>query len=262
MTKLQLALAASALGLFFILYFGCETQSPKLKALEKSRVLVAESTDIKVLLQSAKTEISAEQSNSIAGIERQIDEVTSDSARPELLKQLSAKWYEMAYPSIAGFYAQSVAEITGTEDSWSIAGTTYTICVQRSKEEKIRAFCAGRAVQAFENAISLNPENTTHKVNLALAYTEYPPGDNPMKGISILLELNRENPDQVLVLTTLARLALKTSQFDRATKRLERAIRLDPENTDANCLLAQAYEGIGATEKAQLFSQKCRTMLN
>lgn len=258
MTKLQWAVIASAIALFLLMYFGCDNKPRDIKALEKSRALVAESTDVNALLQEAKASLSPAQSASILALEARLDEAGADSAGLELLKELSGQWYGLGAPALAGYYAQRVAEARGTEEAWSIAGTTYTICIQRSQDTKIRDFCTGRAVQAFENAISLNPASLAHQVNLALAYSANPPQDDPMKGILMLRNLNQNNPDNVLILNTLGRLSIQTGQYARAIERLERALAIEPGNIDATCLLAQAYEGAGESGKASEFAEKCR----
>ncbi|MEL6867343.1 MAG: tetratricopeptide repeat protein, partial [Bacteroidota bacterium] len=136
-------------------------------------------------------------------------------------------------------------------------GTTYAIGVQRISDERIRKYCTGRAVQAFESAISLEPDNLSHRVNLALCYTEDPPQDNPMKGILMLVDLNKQHPENVLVLSNLARLAMKTGQFDKAVERLQQALAVEPENVRVNCMLAQAFESAGKAAEAAPFQQKC-----
>ena len=176
MTKNQYILIFGSLLLFFVLYFGCDTSpNDSQKALEKTRALAAESTDINALLKSAKSDLIPEAENAVFALERQLEEAVDDSTKIGLFQQLSGLWFELGKLAISGYYAQSIAEIDNAENSWSIAGTTYTICVQRSQEEKVKNFCSGRAVTAFENAISINPENMAHKVNLALCYAENPP---------------------------------------------------------------------------------------
>lgn len=244
--------------MFFILYLGCETKPEDIKALETSRALAAESTDINTLLQEAKSSLDGMSSNSVLALETELDAALADSARVEVFKRLASNWYSLGYPSISGYYAQQIAELQGTEESWSIAGTTYTICIQQSQEQKVRDFCTGRAIQAFESAISLNPDETAHQVNLALAYAANPPQDNPMKGILLLRDLNQKDPDNVLVLNTLARLALQTGQYPRAVERLERALQLEPGNLNTICLLAEAYQGSGDVKKAEAFAEQCR----
>ncbi len=260
MTKLQLTAVFSTAFLLFVMYFGCDTKTKDIQRSEKSRVLSSEKTDINLLLKDARGAISDAQNTFVLTLEEQLEKAGSDSAKVDVLKQISGKWYEFGHPAIAGHYAQNVAELTNSEETWSIAGTTYAICLQEAKDDIIREFCSKRAVTAFENAISLNPESVVHKVNLALSYAEFPPADQPMKGVLLLLDLNRQYPENVLVLNSLARLAIKTGQFDRALVRLEKAIATEPENVGSNCLLATVYEALKKPVEAQQYLEKCRAL--
>ncbi|MBK8562238.1 MAG: hypothetical protein IPN76_02580 [Saprospiraceae bacterium] len=260
MNKGQWILIAAATVLFVILYFGFDTKPSKQKAVEKQRASPFTSPDINSMLVDAKGGLPAQAAASVAALEGSLEKALQDSAKVEAYKALSSLWYQLEKPGIAGYYAEKVAEIARTEEAWSIAGTTYSICLQREQEEKIKRFCTDQAVQALEKAASLTSDNIQHKVNLALVYTENPPKDMPMKGILMLRDLNEQNPDNVLVLTQLGRLAIKTSQFDRAVERLSKAVELEPSNKSATCLLAQAYEGLGDAAKATDFKSKCEKL--
>lgn len=258
MTKLQYIVIAGVSLLFLILYFGCETKPPGQQQVEQSRLLQAEATDVNLLIRAAHEKLPADQLSAIQAIQQGLREADTDSVRVDMLKKLSGRWYENGYPSIAGHYAQELAELQGTEEAWSIAGTTYAICVQRSEEKKVRAFCSQRAVTAFENAISINPNGVQNQVNLALTYTETPPPNEPMKGVLMLRELEQTFPESALVLTSLARLAIRTGQFEKAVERLNQALALEADNLNAICLLAQAYAGTGNQEQAAAYDQRCR----
>lgn len=258
MTKAQIGTIIFAVALLFAMYWGCDRKPPEQQEIERSRSLVVEATDASVLRDEAKSELSPAQLGPLTELEMSVEESISDSTKAELYKQLSGKWYEYGYPAVAGYYAQQVAEVENTEESWSIAGTTYSIAVQRAKDERTRTFATGRAVTAFENAISLNPDNPANQVNLALVYTENPPEDNPMQGVQMLLKLNNEYPDNVYILNSLGRLANRTGQYERAVERLEKAMSLSPDNPNTICLLAEAYRGAGRTEQAAEFQQRCQ----
>ena len=261
MTKLQYAILASAVVLFFTMYFGCNTKSTEIRALEKTRALEVEQTGIESLLSDAKAEISEADLSPVLILETQLAELLEeDTARVEIYQQLSSNWYQLGKPAISAYYAEKLAEIANTEDAWSIAGTTYAIGIQRANDQKVKDFCTGRAIRAFESAISINPENLNHRVNLALCYTENPPADNPMKGILILRELQQANPQSVVVLNTLARLAIQTGQLERAIQRLEEALSYEPDNPVTNCLLASAYERSGQTAQAQTYKERCNSL--
>lgn len=262
MTKIQWLTITFSVGLFSLLYFGFDTKTPEQKSFVKSRQLSAESANIDVLIKTAKQSLSGPQSNEILAIETQIEGAFPDSVNISELQRLSGKWYEFGQPAIAGYYAEKVAERSNAEEAWSIAGTTFTLCVQRADEQRIKDYCTDHAVQAFENAISINPNNIAHKANLALCYTENPPKDDPMKGILMLVGLNKEFPDNVLILNNLGRLAIDTGQFERAVERLEQALSLDPDNVTTICLLSKAYDSSGQTEKARQFAELCSKLIN
>ena len=260
MTKLQLSVVAFSTILFLGLYFGFDIKDRTQKEVEQRRSLIAESTDISTLLNEAKEDLTASQSATLVALETAVREATSDSIRIKAQEKLSGWWYDQGQPAIAGFHAEQIAELVGSEEAWSIAGTTFAICQQRSQDEKVRSYCSQHAVKAFENAISLNPSGLANQVNLALTYTEAPPKDNPMKGILMLVELNKRYPENVLVLTNLGRLAIQTGQFAKAVERLQKAVELEPENVVANCLYAKALDGAGQRPLAEEYQKKCQSL--
>ncbi len=258
MTRLQYITIGSVIALFLVLYLACDTKAPNQGQIEKSRALMAESTDIDNLIRDAHDQLAPHEVSTIQVLEQELQSAETDSAKVAVYQQLSSRWYATGQIAIAGHYAQQIADVDNTEESWSIAATTYAICVQRVDDPKVKAFCQQRAITAFENAISLDPDEVANKVNLALTYTEMPPENNPMKGVLMLRELQAEYPEDVLVLNTLARLAIQTNQFERAIQRLEQALSIEPENTTTICLLGQAYANAGDTAKAQPFITRCQ----
>jgi tetratricopeptide (TPR) repeat protein len=257
MTKSQIATVGAAVLLLLVMYIGCDTKPQKIKDVEKSRSLVTEATDINVLLTEAKDSLKPSQLALISALEDELAAQPTDTGKVSKLKQLSGQWFQLDRPAIAGHYAEEVAELLNTEESWSITGTTYAIAVQSGRNQRVRDYATGRAVKAFENAISINPKEIGYKLNLALLYTDNPPADNPMKGILMILDLNRANPDNPNILMNLGRLAIRTNQFDKAVERLERALTLDPSLTPAICMLGQAYAGLGQMDKAKSYEQRC-----
>lgn len=258
MTKLQYIAVGSVIVLFMVLYVGCDTKPPGQGQVERTRVLQSETLDIGNLIRTAHEDLPADQWSTVQAWQQEVEEATEDSVKVSYLKQISGVWYNNGHPAIAGHYAQEVAELLNTEEAWSIAGTTFAICVQKSKAQKVKAFCQQRAVQALESTISMNPEEDSYRVNLALLYTDFPPPNEPMKGVLMLRELEQAFPESALVLTSLARLAIRTSQFEKAIQRLGQALELEPNNRNALCLMVQAQAGAGNIAEAKSFEQRCQ----
>jgi tetratricopeptide (TPR) repeat protein len=258
MNSTQIVTVAGAFLLFLILYLGFDKVPPSGRDLEKSRMLQMESTSVSNLVREASTGMSTEQRSVIEALDLDLRKVGKDTINMlRILETLAGTWYNSGFSAISGNYAEEIAKIQKTEASWSIAGTTYALCLNQNDSEKIRSFCFKRAVNAFERAISIDPDKIEPRINLAVCYTDFPMPEDPMKGIIMLRELNNTYPKNVQVLNQLGRLALKTNQFERAIERLEEAYNIDPTNKNTVCLLADAYKMAGNGVKALDFEKKC-----
>ena len=133
MNKGQWILIASAAMLFAVLYFGFDTKPSKQKAIEAQRAGSFASTDINSMLVDAKANLTAQASASVSALEAELGKASQDSAKISVFRELSSRWYLLDKTGIGGYYAEQVAEIARDEESWSIAGTTYSICIQREQ---------------------------------------------------------------------------------------------------------------------------------
>lgn len=257
MNRLQITVLASAIGLFLFLYFTCSTTPPTQKAIEKSRALTIESTDASSLLSEAKSRLDTRGTAEILTLEAALENASGDTARTESYKALSGKWYQLGEFALAGYYAEEAANLENSGPSWGIAGSTYYLCAQQT-DDKQRQFCASRALKAFENAISLDPEDLSYRINLALTYTDFPTADEPMKGILMLRELDTQHPENPSILFHLGRLAIQTGQWERAIERLNTVVSLQSDNRNAWCLLAQAYQETGNQAQADMCMSRCQ----
>ena len=257
MNQKQWLLVACTAIFVVALYFGAQTKPGKIKSLEKSRVQTIEATGIENLLKEAQKNLKKPDMDYAQSILQMVEKASEDSAKVSGYKELAARWFQLGFPAISGYYAEQVAVIDSTEEAWSIAGTTYAFALKGEFSENVKQFAYRRAMTAFENALSFNPQNINHKINMALCQTDFPPKENPMQGILSLRKLNEENPNNTSILNQLGMLAIKTNQMDRAKERLEQSIAIDPNNNTTICLLADVYASIGDATKAETFKQKC-----
>ncbi len=261
MTRLQLIVVASTVLLFAVLYFGFDTKPQERQGIDAARKKIAVKTDIQALLAEAREDLNPDELTFLGSVHQVLNATEADSLKIPMWKELSSAWYSYNRPDLAGHYAELIAGVLNTADAWSIAGTTYAIGGQRLENEKHRIFATEHAAAAFENAISMEPDNVAHRTNLAVCYVDNPPADNPMKGVQMLLNLDKKYPEAIGVQNTLARFAIKTSQFEKAAARLEKVLTMDADNRNATCLLAKAYEGLGETDKAMNFNERCQALL-
>ncbi len=260
MRRPQWIAAGVTLLLVAITYWGCPVRPPELDA-DFNRAPTA-ATGLQSLIREAHTQLTPAQQATLATLEDRLASQEEDSARVDLLQQIAGEWYQADQPAISGAYAAQIAEIENTEAAWGITGTTFSLCLRKEGiDGKTRQYCADQAEQAYQAAISLNPGEPEHRINLAVTYTDNPPPDNPMKGILMLRELEKDYPDEPQVYVTLAQLAIKTNQLDRAAERLLRADQLRPGDPDIVCPLARVYENLGRTGEADIYARKCSELL-
>ena len=258
MTKGQWLLLGLGFALFVLLYFVFDTKPQSKKLSEKSRAMQMEVTGIQNLVFEARKSLDTESLALLDQANQEVKAAETNGQKSEAYKSLSGVWFQMHQKAIAGYFAEEAAKIDSTADAWGIAGTTYAMSLQDEQTSDVaKTWAHTRALQAFEQAITLDPDNVDHQINRALVYVEHPMSDQPMKGILMLRSLNEQNPDDVKVINQLARLALRTNQVDRAIERLQHALNVEPENVLTNCLMAQAYEAKGSESEAQLYKSKC-----
>ncbi len=259
MTRPHYILLVIGITLTGILFWGLPTVSHTKKQRDEQRGLAAESVSIETVRKQAFGALDASLTGVLETLEAKVRETADPGEKSDLLKDLAGRWFKLDNPAMSGYYAEQVAEIEKTAAAWSIAGTTYTICIQKTGDEKTRSYCSARARAVFESAISLEPDNVSHRINLAVALVEAPPQDNPMQGITMLLGLQEENPDNVSILYNLGRFAMRTGQTDRAIQRLEQAAALDPGSDVIACMLGDAYVQAGDEAKAAPLRKRCST---
>lgn len=256
MTRQQLITVFSFLSLFLLLYFVFDTKPKNKQKLDRTNT-VNNNVDIDVELKNAKSKLIQDSLIVINNLESELISSNNDTAKTEILKKISGWWYRQKNFALAGLYAEKVAEIENNDVAWAIAATTFAEGTG-STDDQTKKFCIDKSRSSFEKAVALAPNNIAHKVNLALSFADNPPADNPMKGIQMLLELGKENPDESIVQLTLAKLAIKTGQYDKATARLQKLLDKNPNDNNANCLLFEIYSIQGNLEKAEDYHKKCK----
>ena len=260
MRRPQWIAAGIALLLVLITYWGCPVRPPEMEAGFNRGPLAT--TGLQSLIRDAHAALTPAQQATLSTLEQRLETQQEDTARLALLEQLAGEWYKAGQPAISGAYAARIAEIENTEEAWGITATTFSLCLrQAGTDDKTRQYCSAQAEQAYQAAISLNPGNVENRINLAVTYTDSPPSDNPMKGILMLRDLEKEYPTEPKVYITLAQLAIKTNQLDRAAERLLKADELAPNNPDVVCPLAKVYENLGRAGEADIYARKCSALL-
>lgn len=263
MSKSQIVVVSTAILLFAGLYFGGQRTPKAQKEIETTRIEAAKTASINEIIGLAKSEISESDRNELAALESQLEIAGSDSTKLAVFKNLSSKWYKLGNYAVSGFYAEEVAQLDKTDFAWGVAGYSYAICFNQTKNERMFSFCFDKAIAAYENAASIAPDSIVYKENLAYCYTGNPDPNQTMTGIKIYQGILEQNPDNIKVLLRLGKLSVEvTKDYPKAINRLEKAVRVAPKNFEANYYLAVAYEGNNEKALAKEFYSKALALTN
>lgn len=105
----------------------------------------------------------------------------------------------------------------------------------------------------LQKVLDDDPANNSAKIKLAMTYVS---SENPMKGISMLLEVVEENPNNEEALFNLGILSIQSGQYQKAIGRFEKLLSQHPDNIQAQFYLALSLMNSGSKAKAKkLFTE-------
>lgn len=258
MNRSQLVILAASIVLFVLIAFLLDTNSSEQQRVQQMRQATGSKISVANIERKSFAALEPAQKEEMRLLYKEIDE--KEAVNVELYKQIAGKWFTFAAPEMSGVFAEKVARISDTDSAWAIAGSTYYMAVQDNEEEERRKeFCLEKAKECFDNATSLAPEEMDYKISRAQLEIDYPPADNPMKGVQLLLSLNKEYPDDPKINLRLAKLGVQTGQWEKALKRLEKVRAVQPENNEVNCLLSRVYSELNQAQQASKYKELCKS---
>lgn len=171
------------------------------------------------------------------------------------------KFYETneQYNFSAWFHSEK-AKLIQTPESWATAGKRqYSVSQNEAYEEDFNRILRKEGIKSYQKAIELDSSNLDTKVALATCFLY--DGKTTMDGITLLLGVIEADSLHVNANILLGRFGIVSTQYDKAIKRLENVLSLQPENTEALFLIGEAYVGLGQVDKAVEAFKKVRQLI-
>ncbi|WP_296622633.1 tetratricopeptide repeat protein [Marivirga sp.] len=138
------------------------------------------------------------------------------------------------------------------EDNELIGNAYYEAFSFAADVEKAKRL-AVKTREYLQKVLDKNPANKSAKIKLAMTYVS---SENPMKGISMLLEVVEEDPNNEEALFNLGILSIQSGQYSKAIERFEKLLRNHPDNVQAEFYLALSLMNNGQKAKAKkLFTE-------
>jgi tetratricopeptide (TPR) repeat protein len=147
------------------------------------------------------------------------------------------------------FYTAQAAKLDNSEKNVTFAAQLFLEALRMEQNEAKLEWESAVAIDLFQRAIQLNPQNDDLKIGLGSCYI-YGRGrsgdpQETMKGIQEILEVARKDSTNMKAQLMLGVGGLVSGQYDKAIVRFNKVIEKEPANLEAVAYLADAYAASG-----------------
>ncbi|HLT41599.1 MAG TPA: tetratricopeptide repeat protein [Sphingobacteriaceae bacterium] len=203
----------------------------------------------------AKQGLNTNLQKDITDLEASLKEASEDEKLP-LLKQLAQKWDDVNKLSPHAYALEEIAKREPTFENWLKTGDVFSEAFSNLQDTVMVPVLTQHAIKAYETALELDGTSLDAKTGLGSAYVN---GPNPMQGITLLLEVVEEDPNNVKANFNLGLFSMQSRQFDKAVDRFKTVVDKDP-SAEAWFYLATSYENIGLKNEAIDAFQKSKQL--
>jgi tetratricopeptide (TPR) repeat protein len=208
------------------------------------------------VVEKIKSSLSNEQKEQAKLLE---ENLKSSSDKKQAFDTIIRFFDGLRQPIAAAYYTEKAAEASSTEKNWNTAGIRYYAATQFYDGES-KGLLFQKAVECFQKTVELNPENVDAKISLAACYVEGTA--DPMKGITMLRELEKTDSNNVNLQLNFAFFSERSGQWDKAIARFEKVLKIQPDNIEVYLHLADACVQKGDKQKAIEYLEKYNSLVD
>ncbi|MGZ3931851.1 MAG: hypothetical protein ACXVP0_10875, partial [Bacteroidia bacterium] len=203
----QLLLLVIAAGLFVLLYIAPKQPEhvPKKEGMPNAAAKAPET--IESFVKTAAGVLSPE-------MKQQHDLLVKQAAGTEKARWLDSLvgfWDKAKRPDVASFYFEKKSVIENKAAIWFKAGDRYYYSLRFIKDPEEAASLYQSAERCYEAGLKLEPGNLDGKIMLAACFVEG--SQDPMKGISMLREIEKTDSNNVKLQLNFALFSVKSQQW-------------------------------------------------
>ena len=241
--KTQIGLVITTLVLFVLLFLAPKTHSDKNSESKEMISTNQNSGSVKSFLEIAVSSLKPDEKSAYELLEKAANQSKIDTSFISVVHY----WDEHKRPDLASFFVEKIADRVKNSDGYFKAGNRYYYSIKFVKNNSEIDVLYQSASRCYKKSIDLNPKNIEAKIQLAACYVE--DGKDPMKGITLLKELEKTDSTNVKLQLTFAFFSVKSGQIDKAIKRFNKVLEIDPLFIEAYLHLADSYEQQGDKNK-------------
>lgn len=257
----QIVLVSVAVVALIGFFFFGKTKSAKKNAEAKAPASQEEVFDIQQYLKLAKQNLKSKDTLTLIENAENAFEVASEStAKQAAAENLAALLSSAGDPLSSAYYYNEAAKLANTAALWHGSGENFLALAHNISVPTTQSYLFDAAINAFQKAADAEPNNLNHKVKLGAAYVEQ--GTNPMQGVTMLLDVAKQDSTNIEAQFTLGKFSMVSGQFEKAINRLEKVLHSQPQNSEALFLIAEAYRNMGNISKAVEYFEKCKQQID
>ena len=225
------------------------------------------SFDIQGFITGEKAKLSPSQAITVSKLENGISRGDVAAQQIKAYQTLAAFWKDSAkaYEPYA-FYISEAAKLDNSEKNLTFAARLFSENLRGEADEAKLNWETGLAIDLYERAIKLNPENPDLHIELGgcYIYGKGRSGDpqQTMAGIQELLSVVRKDSLNMKAQLLLGAGGIVSGQYAKAVERLKKVVAAEPDNAEAVAYLADAYAGIGNKEEAIKYYNISKRLIN
>ena len=269
MKKQQLILLVGGVLIIASLLFFGKTVAKKDSAAMggATRPSAAAAFNIDKYIQAAKANLTVSQQNYVNSLENSISRGNVVAQQIKVFNQLATFWEDSVHQhELYNFYSSQSAKLVNSEKNLTFAAQLMLADLRNESDPAKRGWKAEQAIDLFERAIVLNPDNPNLQVGLGSCYV-FGKGmaGNPqetMKGIQQLLQVIRKDSLNMQAQLVLGIGGVISTQYDKAIDRLLNVLKNQPGNLEAISWLADAYAGKGDKPNALKWYEISKRLIN
>ncbi|MBI3518600.1 MAG: tetratricopeptide repeat protein [Bacteroidetes bacterium] len=242
--KTQIGLVITAVVLFVLLFIAPKTHSGNAESSERgSQASTQTVAGMETFIAMASKSLKPEDKSSYDALLATAKSSKADTSFVPVVQF----WDKQKRPDFAAYFVEQIADRQKTAAAYSKAGDRYYYSVRFTKDNTEIPALYQSAIRCYQKAIDKDPKNADAKIQLAACFVE--DGKDPMKGIGMLREVEKTDSNNVKLQLTFAFFSVRSQQWDRAIKRFNKVLEIDPLYIEAYLHLADAYEQQGQKEK-------------
>lgn len=265
--KKPIILALAGLSVTVLLFTFGRTSVPR-KALPATETATnSQVFDIEHFIDSVTTQLTPAQVLYVTELKNGITRGDVSAQQKQALTGLANFWKDSAklFEPYA-YYISEEAKLDNSEKNLTFAAQLFLENLRAEHDAAKLSWKSTRAIELFERAIKLDPDNDDLRIGLGSCYVfgKGRSGDaqQTMKGIQELLTVVRKDSTNMKAQFVLGVGGFVSGQYDKSIERFHKVVAAQPGNLEAVAFLADTYAAQGNKAEAVKWYNVSKRMVN